>query len=182
MEDQYRVNEFENLKGGRSQTPKGQESDAQRRYGDILGHSYPFPLRHARMPVEDRAAQFASFAALNGYEEAVEEEARLTEREIDLDDSVREMINQTLVEAEEQLMRGETVWLSVTWFQPDVHKDGGAYRTAAGRLKKIDYYRQVLWLAEIKSGNQPGLENIGGEISVNFPHICRVELIEEEVE
>ena len=114
MEDQYRVNEFENLKGGRSQTQKGQESDAQRRYGDILGHSYPFPLRHARMPVEDRAAQFASFAALNGYEEAVEEEARLTEREIDLDDSVREMINQTLVEAEEQLMRGETVRLSVT--------------------------------------------------------------------
>ena len=51
MEDQYRVNEFENLKGGRSQTQKGQESDAQRRYGDILGHSYPFPLRHARMPV-----------------------------------------------------------------------------------------------------------------------------------
>ncbi|MFR0944321.1 MAG: hypothetical protein ACLSH1_07805 [Clostridia bacterium] len=176
------MNEFENLKGGRSQTSKGQESDDQRRYGDILGHSYPFPLRHARMPVEDRAAQFASFAALNGYEEAVEEEARLTEREIDLDDSVREMINQTLVEAEEQLMRGETVWLSVTWFQPDVHKDGGAYRTAAGRLKKIDYYRQVLWLAEIKSGNQPGLENIGGEIAVNFPQICRVELIEEEVE
>ena len=122
------------------------------------------------------------FAALNGYEEAVEEEARLTEREIDLDDSVREMINQTLVEAEEQLMRGETVRLSVTWFQPDVHKDGGAYRTAAGRLKKIDYYQQVLWLAEIRSGNQPGLENIGGEIAVNFPQICRVELIEEEVE
>ena len=109
MGDPYRVNKFENLKGGRSQTSKGQESDAQRRYGDILGHSYPFPLRHARMPVEDRAAQFASFAALNGYEEAVEEEARLTEREIDLDDSVREMINQTLVEAEEQLMHGETV-------------------------------------------------------------------------
>lgn len=40
---------------------------------------------------------------------------------------MREMINQTLVEAEEQLMRGETVRFSVTWFQPDVHKDGGAY-------------------------------------------------------
>ena len=182
MGDQYRVNEFENSKNGRSQYPKGQESDAQRRYGDILGHSYPFPLRHARMPVEDRAAQFASFAALNGYEEAVEEEARLTEREIDLDDSVRETLNQTLVEAEEQLMRGETVRLSVTWFQPDACKEGGAYRTAAGRLTKIDHYRQVLWLAEIKSGNQSGLENIGGEIAVNFPQICRVELIEEEVE
>ena len=152
------------------------------KYDDIIHTPWPRPTKRARMSLEDRAAQFASFAALNGYEEAVEEEARLTEREIDLDDSVREMINQTLVEAEEQLMRGETVRLSVTWFQPDVHKDGGAYRTAVERLKKIDYYRQVLWLAEIKSGNQPGLENIGGEIAVNFPQICRVELIEEEVE
>ena len=151
-------------------------------YQEIIGLPHHVSKTRPQMPMADRAAQFASFAALNGYEEAVEEEARLTEREIDLDDSVREMINQTLVEAEEQLMRGETVWLSVTWFQPDVHKDGGAYRTAAGRLKKIDYYRQVLWLAEIKSGNQPGLENIGGEIAVNFPQICRVELIEEEVE
>ena len=152
------------------------------KYDDIIHTPWPRPTKRARMSLEDRAAQFASFAALNGYEEAVEEEARLTEREIDLDDSVREMINQTLVEAEEQLMRGETVRLSVTWFQPDVHKEGGTYRTAAGRLKKIDYYRQVLWLAEIRSGNQPGLENIGGEIAVNFPQICRVELIEEEVE
>lgn len=145
----------------------------------ILTH-FPCAIHGCRWRTGRR--QFASFAALNGYEEAVEEEARLTEREIDLDDSVREMINQTLVEAEEQLMRGETVRLSVTWFQPDVHKEGGTYRTAAGRLKKIDYYQQVLWLAEIRSGNQPGLENIGGEIAVNFPQICRVELIEEEVE
>ena len=166
----------------RNQNPKGQESDVQRRYGDILDHPYPFPQRHARMPVEDRAAQFASFAALNGYEEAVEEEARLTEREVDLDDSVREAINQTLVEAEEQLMRGGTVRLSVTWFQPDARKEGGAYRTAAGRLKKIDHYRQVVWLEKGTSGNQPESEKMGGDISVNFPQICSVELIEEEAE
>ena len=152
------------------------------KYDDIIHTPWPRPTKRARMSLEDRAAQFAPFAALNGYEEAVEEEARLTEREIDLDDSVRETINQTIVEAEEQLMRGETVRLSVTWFQPDVHKEGGTYRTATGRLKKIDHYRQVLRLAEIKSGNQPGTENIGGEIAVNFPQICRVELIEEEVE
>ena len=178
MADQYRVNEFEPPKGGRSPSRKRQENDIQRRYGDILDHPYPFPLRHARMPVEDRAAQFASFAALNGYEEAVEEEARLTEREVDLDEGVREAINETLVEAEEQLMRGEAVRLSVTWFQPDARKEGGSYRTAAGRLKKIDHYRQVLWLAEIESGNQSG----SGELAVNFQKICSVELIEKEAE
>lgn len=182
MEDQYRVNEFENSKSGRSQNKKGQESDVHRRYGDTLDHRYPFPLRHARMPVEDRAAQFASFAALNGYEEAVEEEARLTEREIDLDDSVREAINQTLVEAEERLMRGGTVRLSATWFQPDERKEGGAYRTAAGRLKKIDHYRQVMWLEKGTSGNQPESGKMSGEIAVNFSQICRVELIEKEAE
>ena len=84
------------------------------KYDDIIHTPWPRPAKRARMSLEDRAAQFASFAALNGYEEAVEEEARLTEREIDLDDSVRETINQTIVEAEEQLMRGETVRLSVT--------------------------------------------------------------------
>lgn len=182
MADQYIRNPSEFPKRANSQKQKGQESDVQRLYGDILDHPYPFPQRHARMPVEDRAAQFASFAALNGYEEAVEEEARLTEREVDLDDSVREAINQILVEAEEKLMQGETVYLSVTWFQPDARKEGGAYRTAAGRLKKIDHYRQVLWLAEIKSGNQPESEKMGREISVNFPRICSVELIEEEAE
>ena len=79
-------------------------------------------------------------------------------------------------------MRGETVRLSVTWFQPDVHKDGGAYRTAAGRLKKNRLLPAGFVVGGNKSGNQPGLENIGGEIAVNFPQICRVELIEEEVE
>ena len=93
MEDQYRVNEFENLKGGRSQTQKGQESDAQRRYGDILGHSYPFPLRHARMPVEDRAAQFSPFAALTGYEAAVKETARLTDDREELDEDEKTRLN-----------------------------------------------------------------------------------------
>ena len=92
MEDQYRVNEFENLKGGRSQTQKGQESDAQRRYGDILGHSYPFPLRHARMPVEDRAAQFAPFAALTGYDAVLAETARLTQNPVFLtEESLEEL-------------------------------------------------------------------------------------------
>lgn len=178
MGERYIVNGFENSKSEQSQNPKGQKNDAQRRYGDILGHPYPFSLRHARMPVEDRAAQFASFAALNGYEEAVEEEARLTEREIELDESVREALNQTLVEAEEKLVRGETVWLSVTWFQPDARKEGGAYRTAAGRLKKIDHYRQEVWLAEAKEENQLECR----EMAVNFRQICSVERIETEAE
>ena len=96
MEDQYRVNEFENLKGGRSQTSKGQESDAQRRYGDILGHSYPFPLRHARMPVEDRAAQFAPFAALTGYDAVLAETARLTQNPVFLTEKSLEELNAQL--------------------------------------------------------------------------------------
>lgn len=178
MPDQYTGNPSESPKSDKSQTQKRQENDIWRRYGDILDYPYPFPLRHARMPVKDRAAQFASFAALNGYEEAVEEEARLTEREIELDEGARETLNQTLVEAEKKLARGENVQLSVTWFQPDARKEGGAYRTAAGQLGKIDHYRQVLRLTDIKEENQPE----GREITVNFRQIFRVELIEKKAE
>ena len=56
-------------------------------YDDIIHTKAPIPLRHGRMPVEDRAAQFAPFAALTGYEAAVEEAGRQTERKVELDEN-----------------------------------------------------------------------------------------------
>jgi len=42
-------------------------------YDDIIHLEHPTSKRHPRMPRLDRAAQFAPFAALKGYEEVVEE-------------------------------------------------------------------------------------------------------------
>ena len=38
--------------------------------------------------------------------------------------------------------------ITVTWFQPDERKDGGAYLTATGRLKKLDEIQRVLVLTD----------------------------------
>ena len=41
-------------------------------YEDIINLPHPVSKRHKPMPVEDRAAQFAPFAALTGHQAAIE--------------------------------------------------------------------------------------------------------------
>ncbi len=55
-------------------------------YDDIINIKYPFTLKHPRMSISDRAAQFSSFKALSGYEEKIDETARLTGSRIELDE------------------------------------------------------------------------------------------------
>ena len=97
-------------------------------YDDIINLPRPTSKRHPRMPIRDRAAIFSPFAALSGHGAAIAETARLTERRIELDEDTRA-----------ELDRRQAVLLehTITWFQPDERKDGGAYLTATGRLKKF---------------------------------------------
>ena len=43
------------------------------RYDDIINHPHHVSKRHPRMSMQARAAQFAPFAALSGYEEVIAE-------------------------------------------------------------------------------------------------------------
>jgi hypothetical protein len=45
-------------------------------YNDIFNLPHPEPKNHVRMPIHKREAQFAPFAALAGYKEAIEEAQR----------------------------------------------------------------------------------------------------------
>ena len=65
-------------------------------YDDILSRPRPVSTCHAPMPRIDRAAQFAPFAALTGFEAAVREAARLTETRPELDESRKEQLNRRL--------------------------------------------------------------------------------------
>ena len=49
--------------------------------------------------------------------------------------------------------------ITVTWFQPDDRKDGGAYLTATGRLKKLDEIQRVLVLTD---GTEISLDDVAG--------------------
>ena len=57
--------------------------EVQQKYGDILNLPHNVSETHPSMPIADRAAQFAPFAALTGYKEAIEETERLAEKKIE---------------------------------------------------------------------------------------------------
>lgn len=116
------------------------------KYDDIIHLPHHVSETRANMPLIDRAAQFSPFAALTGYDAAVEETARLTDHELELDETQKERISAQLYLLQEQSDSDPKV--SVTYFVPDEKKAGGAYRTASGKIKKIGGYEQTLLLRD----------------------------------
>ena len=101
-------------------------------YDDIIDLPHPTSERHPRMPMANRAAQFSPFAALSGYDDAVKETARLTDGKIELTEEEKANLDARL-----QLLESG-IAASFTYFQPDSRKQGGAYVTASGEVKRID--------------------------------------------
>lgn len=116
------------------------------KYRDMIDLPHHVSGTHPPMPVQDRAAQFAPFAALTGHHEAVRETARLTSERIELDEYCKAVIDGKLQKIQEQLSKEPAV--SVTYFVPDEKKAGGSYETAAGCVKKIDEYHRILVLTD----------------------------------
>ncbi len=117
------------------------------KYEDIIDHPHHQSKTRPHMSLQNRAAQFAPFAALSGYGEAVAETERITEERVILDESVVDEINRKLAEIAERLNSesGNEPYVSITYFVDDLLKDGGSYVHAAGNVKKVDAYeRQVL--------------------------------------
>lgn len=108
-------------------------------YDDIINLPHHESRRHPRMSMLNRAAQFAPFAALTGYDDAIEETSRLTDRMIDLDSDVKVDLDRTMA-----LLRsilddsGSLPQVTITFFIPDVYKDGGSYNTIKTKVKSID--------------------------------------------
>ena len=119
-----------------------------RNYDDMINMPCPTSPRHQRMPRADRAAQFAPFAALTGYDAAIDETGRLTDTKIDISEDMREKLD--LKQNFLADIIDEQPEISVTYFIPDKKKSGGAYVTANGRLKQIDEYEQLIILTDEK--------------------------------
>lgn len=125
------------------------------RYDDIINLPHHQSTVRAHMTLHDRAAQFAPFAALTGYEEAIEETARVTDKKIILDESAVEKINEKLYEISQHL---EEKWdVSVTYFRPDPLKNGGVYLTDVGTIEKIDAIEKQIFM---DSGIKIAMEQI----------------------
>ncbi|MFQ9127693.1 MAG: hypothetical protein ACLR4Z_13910 [Butyricicoccaceae bacterium] len=92
------------------------------KYDDIIDHPHHVPRSHPRMPLSDRAFQFAPFAALSGYADTIRETQRLTERKIELDEGTIEMLNRRCRRLMDTLDSRPTV--SITYFKPDEPQGG----------------------------------------------------------
>ena len=94
------------------------------KYDDIIGLPHPTSSKHPRMPISERAAIFSPFAALSGHSAALAETARLTDQKIELDEDTKAELDRKQAILREHLT--EQPEITVTWFQPDERKDGGA--------------------------------------------------------
>jgi len=130
---------------------KGMKKDNcqdRHRYNDIIHLPHHVSHVHAPMPVAERAAQFSPFAALTGFEDAIRETGRLTDTRVELDEDARSLLDEKLQSL--QRRDGEPPKIAVTYFRPDGKKDGGAYITVTGQIKRADRYEHVLVLKDGK--------------------------------
>lgn len=115
-------------------------------YDDIINFPHPTSQKHPRMPRTTRAAQFAPFAALTGYNEAIRETSRLTDEQLDLDDTMKASLNEKLLLIKDRLP--DQPEISITFFVPDTKKAGGAYKTTTGYIKKFHEYEQQIIMSD----------------------------------
>ncbi|MBR4574717.1 MAG: hypothetical protein IKO16_07385 [Lachnospiraceae bacterium] len=103
-------------------------------YSDIIDHPHHQSMTRPHMSMTARAAQFSPFAALTGYDESVRETGRLTYEKAVLDESEIERINRSL----QTIKETSSGCIAITYFLPDLFKEGGQYTICSGEVKKID--------------------------------------------
>lgn len=133
-----------------------------RKYNEIMRLPHHVSKTRPQMPMSDRAAQFAPFAALTGYDAAIKETGRLTDERIELDVealSALDMKYQLLMEALD-----EAPEVTITYFQPDERKAGGKYVSAVGTVKKIDDFERRITMRDGTRIPMDDVLSIDGEL------------------
>ena len=116
------------------------------KYDDIINMPHHISKKHPRMSLENRSAQFAPFAALTGYEDEVEETARITDKKIEITDEIKSTINMRLQIIQEKINTKPKV--TIKYFIPDNKKEGGSYKIVTSNVMKIDKYKQTIVLKD----------------------------------
>ena len=116
------------------------------KYDEILSLPHHVSKTRPQMPMSDRAAQFAPFAALTGYDSAIKETGCLTAERIELDEETL-----TALDMKYQLLMDvfdDAPEVTITYFQPDERKAGGKYITATGAVKKVDDFERRITMRD----------------------------------
>ena len=132
------------------------------KYDSIMNLPHHVSKTRPQMPMSDRAAQFAPFAALTGYDAAIKETGRLTDERIELDEealTALDMKYQLLMDALDDALE-----VTITYFQPDERKAGGKYLTATGAVKKVDDFERLITMQDGTRFPMDDVLSIDGEL------------------
>lgn len=130
-------------------------------YEDIVNLPHPVSKRHPQMPMLNRAAQFAPFAALTGHDEAIAETARTTTAQRDMSADQLCDLSRKLAYA---LSFADSPVINITYFKPDSRKQGGAYVTVRGSIKKVEEVYNLLTLTDGTELPLDAVSDLQGEI------------------
>lgn len=132
------------------------------KYSDIINLEHPDPKNHPRMSIDKRAGIFAPFAALTGYEDDVKETGRETESEIEINEDVKERLDQKLGFIIQNIYNQPKVL--ITFFLKDNKKSGGKYITKEVNIKSIDIINNQLITTRKEIINIEDIINIEGDM------------------
>ena len=135
-------------------------------YEDIINLPRPVSKKHPQPPLSERAARFAPFAAITGYEEMVLEEARVTEALIHLDENALTLLNKKLNLILEFL--DKTPEITITYFEPDKKKPGGSYVSITGIVKRIDQHNRFVIMNNDKKIHIDDIFKLNGDLFHTF--------------
>lgn len=114
------------------------------KYDDIINLEHPTSKRHPRMSAMDRAAQFAPFSALTGYDDMVVERARITGSRMELDDMQKMALDESMAYVLEHL--SERPQVKITWFIKDARKSGGHYQEIEDAVQNVEVPNRMIIL------------------------------------
>jgi hypothetical protein len=124
-------------------------------YDDIINLPHHISNHHTQMSISDRAAQFAPFAALTGYAEAINEAGRLVDKKKELTEEEKINISNTINYLINNI--NDDIEVSIIYFVKDQNKDGGEYKSIKGIVKR---YEQIDNTIILKSKFKISLEDI----------------------
>ena len=140
-------------------------SDARKEYADIIDREHHVSKKRQQMARLNRAAQFAPFAALTGYDDLIRESERETDEQLDLDEDSKAALNEKLVWLFHQDNPPEATF---TVLVPDSKKIGGEYVPVTGKIAKYDEFSQSITL---ESGRVLFIEDISKIESDTFDEL-----------
>ena len=140
--------------------------EEEHKYDDIINLPHHVSKVHPRMSIQNRAAQFAPFAALTGYEELIKESSRLTDRKIELSEYERSILDEKLLLIQNNIkIRPEII---ITYFIKDKKKNGGKYITITSNVKSVDLINRFIKLVSNQKILIDDIYDLKSELFINI--------------